>query len=94
MVKLNWGVWLYGLVVAVVGGGANAVISTMALSLAVPDAAVHFIKVALIVFGLNAFFAFFIYLAKHPAPEYDGTPETDRRALQSQAPPALPPAKP
>lgn len=70
--KFNWGVWVYGLWVAVVSGGANAVISTLTISAVLPDAAIHFVELALTIFGVNALFAFFLYLAKHPAPAWEG----------------------
>jgi hypothetical protein len=100
VVKLRWDLWFYGLVSAVVGGGAGAVASAVGVNLIAPDQfnlsghLSNTIHLMLAVFAINSLFSFFTYLAKHPAPEYDGTPETDRRALQPQAPPALPPAKP
>lgn len=102
MVKLRWDLWFYGLVSAVVGGGAGAVTSAVGVNLIAPDkfnlatgVGVHnTLYLMLVTFGINSLFSFFSYLAKHPAPDYDGTPETDRRALQPPAPSAVPPPQP
>src|SRR4051812_24582568 len=82
MKRLNWGAWLYGLWVAVVGGAAGAVTSAIGVSLLDPakynlgsPSAIHdVVRLVLVVFTINAVIVFFAYLAKHPAPEWDGTP--------------------
>jgi hypothetical protein len=87
MPKLNWGAWLYGLWVAVVGGAASAVTSAIGVSLLDPGkynvattGAIHdTIRLVLTIFAINAIFLFFVYLAKHPAPEQYAGP--DRRAV-------------
>lgn len=84
--KLNWGAWFYGLWVSVIGGAASAVTSTFAVSMYDPakynlaNGMHDVVKLMLTIFLVNALFLFFTYLAKHPAPEWNG--ETDRRSGQ------------
>lgn len=81
--KLNWGVWLIGLLAAVIQGGAGAVTAAIGASWVAPDkfnvgSGLHDIVVLMgVVFFVNAALGFFSYLAKHPTPEWDGV--SDRR---------------
>jgi uncharacterized membrane protein len=81
--KLNWGVWLYGLVAAVLGGGSTAVVSGFGNMVYDPATynihagLKHLLAMVLVTFIVSAVINFFIYLAKHPLPAWDGV--TDRR---------------
>lgn len=68
--KLNWGVWLYGLVAALVGGGASAISAGVAQSITDPTHAdVHHLFYLMgITFIVAGAIAAFAYLAKSPLP--------------------------
>ncbi len=70
--KLDWGNWLYGLWVAVVGGASNGVVAGVGLNLMDPkDFNTQQKRFWWLVGGLFAIGAakdFFLYLSQHPAP--------------------------
>lgn len=87
--KLAWGIWVYGMWVAVVGGASNAVVAGLGLNLMDPmDFNTHQRKFWYMVGGLFAISAakdFFLYLAQHPAPKI--REETIAIITQSGQPP-------
>lgn len=71
--NLDLGNWLYGLVAAVVGGGANAVVAGVAINIADPShfnaSTGPFYKIVGTVFAANATMSFFLYLKQTPLPK-------------------------
>jgi hypothetical protein len=77
--SLDWGNWLYGLWVAVIGGASNGVVAGLGLNLMDPkDFNAQQSRFWYMVGGLFLLAAgkdFFIYLAQHPAPAIKTTTE-------------------
>jgi len=72
--QFDWGDWVYGLWVAVVGGGSNAVTAGIGLIVIDPgDFNLHKAKFWTMVAGLftvSAVKDFFLYLSHNPAPKF------------------------
>jgi hypothetical protein len=70
---LDLGNWLYGLIAAVVGGGANAVVGSVAMNMVDPQhfaaGSADFYKLIGTLFGANALISFFMYLKQAPLPK-------------------------
>ena len=70
--RLDWGAWAYGLLHAVVGGGANAVVSALSVSIADPkDFAIgsgKFLSVVGTSFLIGCTISFFMFLKQDPTP--------------------------
>lgn len=75
--------WMYGLLAALIGGGASAVTSSITASMLAPNSFnLHDQRDALVAlvywtFTINGALTAFAYLAKEPLPPWDG--ETERR---------------
>ena len=73
--NLNWGAWLYGLVAAVIGGGAGSVISVIGTAIVIPgsvglsgNAGWTALKLMGVTFLVHGGVAMFLYLSKSPLP--------------------------
>ena len=73
--NLNWGAWLYGLVAAVIGGGAGSVISVVGTAIVIPgsvglsgSAGWTTLKLMGVTFIVHGGVAMFLYLSKSPLP--------------------------
>jgi len=70
--NLDWGNWMYGLWVAVIGGASNGVLAGLGLTLVDPKdfnfSTAAFRKMVIGLFVVSAVKDFFLYLAQHPAP--------------------------
>ena len=73
MGHFDWGNWLYGLLTAVITGGANAVVGGVSLNLVDPS---HFnaqnadlYKVVWTLFLANGTMSFFLFLKQQPLPK-------------------------
>jgi hypothetical protein len=78
--NLDWSNWLYGMWVAVVHGGANAVVGGFSIFIQDPS---HFnmqrsafYEVVLTIWGVSSTLGFFLYLSQHPAPDKIVSKET------------------
>ena len=72
--NLDLGNWLYGLLAAVIAGGANAVVGGVAINMVDPAHfnAQHadFYKLVTALFLANATMSFFLYLKQNPIPAH------------------------
>ena len=72
MKHFNWSEWLYGLWVAVIGGGATSAQGVLATIIIDPKdfnpQTVKFYQMAGIMFGVGAVTSFLAFLKQHPAP--------------------------
>jgi hypothetical protein len=80
-----WG-WIYGLLSAVIGGGASSVTAAIAASIIKPQdfalAGAASIKLMLSVFAINALISLFLYLKQSPLPKIvDSTTTTDSTTI-------------
>jgi hypothetical protein len=73
--KLDWGNWAYGLVAAVLGGGAGSVVSALGTAIVIPgsmglsgDAGWNTLKLMGITFLIHGGIALFLYLKQSPLP--------------------------
>ena len=84
--KLNWGAWVLGLVAAVIQGGSNAVVASVAVNMIAPDkfnltGQLHnFLLLAGVTFVMSGGMGFFSYLAKHPTPDREVWTDEQRAA--------------
>jgi len=75
--KLTWGVWLYGLISALIGGGSGAVSAAIGVNLIdakdwnVTDHTGHLFALMGVCFVVNGAIASFAYLAKSPLPQVE-----------------------
>lgn len=71
---LNWKNWIYGLLAAIIGGGASAVVAAFSASMIAPgqfnltDHIGNFFKLAGTTFAINGFMSAMFYLKQSPLP--------------------------
>ncbi len=90
--NLEWGLWLYGLMSAFIGGGATALSTGTAVSMIDPEKfniqnPRPLLLMLLVTFVASGFAPFFAYLKQHPLPSIR-TVETKTTTLQEN-PPAI-----
>ncbi len=73
--KLNWGLWAYGLGAALIGGGAGSVTSVVGVSIVLPgqvglsgNAGWNSLKLMAVTFLVHGGVSAFAYLSKSPLP--------------------------
>lgn len=72
--KLNWGTWLYGLLAAIIGGGAGAVVTAVSGAVILPNqvnlsAGFHsMLQLIYFSFILHGLISLAFYLQKSPLP--------------------------
>ncbi len=88
--KLNWAQWLYGLVAALIGGGAGSITSAVGASWLAPGqfgvAGVqgwNSLKLMLLTFLINGAIAAFAYLKQSPLPTPEITVQTTTEPSES-----------
>lgn len=88
--NLNWGAWLYGLVAAVIGGGAGSVISVVGTAIVIPgsvglsgNAGWTALKLMGVTFLVHGGVAMFLYLSKSPLPQQVSAITTETKTTQT-----------
>jgi hypothetical protein len=83
--NLNWGAWFYGLIAAVIGGGAGSVVSVVGTAIVIPgsvglsgDAGWTSLKLMGVTFVVHAGVAMFLYLSKSPLPQVEVQVQTTK----------------
>jgi hypothetical protein len=78
--KLNWGSWAYGLVAALIGGGAGAVTAAFGAMVLTPGqygtggvAGWNSLKLMALTFAVSGVISMFAYLKQSPLPSVETT---------------------
>ena len=77
--KLSWGLWIYGLVAGLIGGGAGGVVTAISGAVALPQqvnlqAGFHsFLILFYISFAMHGLVSVAFYLQKSPLPQIETT---------------------
>jgi len=86
--KLAWDQWLYGLLFAVIGGGAGSVSAAIGVNIVDPkdwnvtDHPAHLLYLMGVCFCVNGFIAFFGYLKQKPLPDVETVTTTQTVDVQ------------